>query len=96
MTVALNSHHFRRFIILYGFDAQKYTPASASSITHIHMPPMQRKLKSIVLKAEGKGISMAETFGVFDKNGSGYITASELEEGLRDLGVFQDISREQV
>lgn len=60
-------------------------------------PMAQRKLKSIVLKAEGMGISMAEIFGVFDKDGSGVITASELAEGLGSLGVFEeDISREQV
>lgn len=57
----------------------------------------QRKLKSIVLKAEGMGISMAEIFGVFDKDGSGVITTSELTEGLESLGVFEeDISREEV
>lgn len=42
------------------------------------------------------GISLAEAFGVFDKDGSGFITISELEEGLRTLGVFEAIPREQV
>lgn len=42
------------------------------------------------------GTSLAEVFGVFDKDGSGYITAAELEEGLRGLGVFDIVSTEQV
>ncbi|CAN0572057.1 unnamed protein product, partial [Ectocarpus sp. 12 AP-2014] len=40
------------------------------------------------MKAESMGTSLAEVFGVFDKDGSGFITAAELEEGLRELRVF--------
>lgn len=42
------------------------------------------------------GTSLAEAFGVFDKDGSGFVTAAELEEGLRGLGVFDAIPKEQV
>lgn len=56
----------------------------------------QPKLRRILWKAESMGISLAEAFGVFDKDGSGFITVSELEEGLRTLGVFESIPREQV
>lgn len=42
------------------------------------------------------GISLAEAFGVFDNDGSGFITVRELEEGLRTLGVFEAIPKEQV
>ncbi|CAN0404374.1 unnamed protein product, partial [Ectocarpus sp. 12 AP-2014] len=49
---------------------------------------VQRKLKNIVMKAESMGTSLAEVFGVFDKDGSGFITVAELEEGLRELRVF--------
>lgn len=56
----------------------------------------QRKLKNIVMKAESMGTSLAEVFGVFDKDGSGFITASELEEGLRELRVFDTIPKDQV
>lgn len=42
------------------------------------------------------GISLAEAFGVFDKDGSGFITVSELEEGLRGLGVFDAIGKDEV
>lgn len=56
----------------------------------------QRKLKNIVLKAESMGTSLAEVFGVFDKDGSGFITATELEEGLRDLRVFDIVPKDQV
>ncbi|CAN0492814.1 unnamed protein product, partial [Scytosiphon promiscuus] len=54
------------------------------------------KLKSIVLKAESMGASLAEVFGVFDKDGSGFITAAELEEGLRELRVFDAVPKDQV
>lgn len=56
----------------------------------------QRKLKNIVMKAESMGTSLAEVFGVFDKDGSGFVTAVELEEGLRELRVFDTIPRDQV
>lgn len=56
----------------------------------------QRKLKNIVMKAESMGTSLAEVFGVFDKDGSGVITAAELEEGLRELRVFDSIPKDQV
>lgn len=49
-----------------------------------------------MLKAEGLGTSLAEAFGVFDKDGSGFVTTAELEEGLRGLGVFDAIPKEQV
>lgn len=77
---------------MYTVLVRRFLPSS------VHPAPIvQRKLKSIVLKAEGMGISMAEIFGVFDKDGSGVITTSELAEGLGSLGVFEeDISREQV
>lgn len=39
------------------------------------------------------GTSLAEVFGVFDKDGSGFITAAELEEGLRELRVFDTIPK---
>lgn len=42
------------------------------------------------------GTSLAETFGVFDKDGSGFITASKLEDGLRGLGVFESIPKDEV
>lgn len=57
---------------------------------------MQRKLKNIVMKVESMGTSLAEVFGVFDKDGSGFITAAELEEGLRELRVFDTIPKDQV
>lgn len=56
----------------------------------------QRKLKNIVMKAESMGTSLAEVFGVFDKDGSGFITAAELEEGLGELQVFDTIPKDQV
>lgn len=56
----------------------------------------KRKLRKIFLKAESMGTSLAEAFGVFDKDGSGFVTAAELEEGLRGLGVFDAIPKEQV
>lgn len=56
----------------------------------------QANLKQILWKAEGMGISLAESFGVFDKDGSGFITVTELEEGLRKLGVFEAVPRQQV
>ena len=31
--------------------------------------------------------NLIDAFGVIDKNGKGYITASELKEALEDLGV---------
>ena len=42
------------------------------------------------------GTSLAEVFGVFDKDGSGFITAGELEEGLRELRVFDAVPKDQV
>lgn len=42
------------------------------------------------------GTSLAEVFGVFDKDGSGFITAAELKEGLRELRVFDTIPMDQV
>ncbi|CAM9603690.1 unnamed protein product [Ectocarpus sp. 12 AP-2014] len=57
---------------------------------------VERKLKNIVMKAESMGTSLAEVFGVFDKDGSGFITAAELEEGLRELRVFDTVPRDQV
>lgn len=42
------------------------------------------------------GTSLAEVFGVFDKDGSGFITVAELEEGLRELRVFDTIPKDQV
>lgn len=41
-------------------------------------------------------MSLAEVFGVFDKDGSGFITAAELEEGLRELRVFDAVPKDQV
>lgn len=64
--------------------------------SHTTSACLQGKLKSIVLRAEGMGISLAEVFGVFDKDGSGFITVAELEEGLRELGVFEKVPPEQV
>eukprot|EP00903_Cladosiphon_okamuranus_P007182 g6974.t1 len=57
---------------------------------------VERKLKNIVMKAESLGTSLAEVFGVFDKDGSGFITAAELEEGLQELRVFDTIPKDQV
>lgn len=48
------------------------------------------------MKAESMGTSLAEVFGVFDKDGSGFVTTAELEEGLRQLRVFDTIPRDQV
>lgn len=48
------------------------------------------------MRVEGMGTSLAEVFGVFDKDGSGFITAAELEEGLRELRVFDAIPKDQV
>lgn len=48
------------------------------------------------MKAESMGTSLAEVFGVFDKDGSGFITAAELAEGLRELRVFDAVPKDQV
>ncbi|CAM9334375.1 unnamed protein product, partial [Phaeothamnion confervicola] len=68
------------------FLGRKYTGTTAS----------EAKLRKILGKAEEMGLSVAETFGAWDKDGSGEITVSELEAGLKALGVFDAIPEEQV
>lgn len=49
-------------------------------------------MRILIDRCKAKGSSVSETFRHFDSDGDGYITYSELEEGLDKLGIFDNIS----
>lgn len=69
-------------ILFVGIDPNKY---------------MAAKLKRIILHAEQRGaISIEDLFREWDKDGSGDISPAELEEGLHQIGVFDQLKRDEV
>lgn len=42
------------------------------------------------------GTSMEEAFMHFDKDGCGFITAQGFSTGLREMGVFQEFSQDEM
>ena len=55
-------------------------------------------LRILIDRCKAKGSSVSETFRHFDSDGDGFITHSDLEEGLDKLGIFDNISgwRDQI
>jgi Ca2+-binding EF-hand superfamily protein len=63
---------------------------------HSPTAAVEAKLRRILLKAEAQGCSLEAAFHAFDRDGSGQVTLSELEDGLTDLGVFKTLKAAQI
>ncbi|CAN0507401.1 unnamed protein product, partial [Ectocarpus sp. 8 AP-2014] len=56
----------------------------------------QGRLRRVLqLAEEREGVTLEAAFGALDKNGTGSISTADLEEGLRQLKVFDGMSKEQ-
>ncbi|KAG5181621.1 hypothetical protein JKP88DRAFT_349186 [Tribonema minus] len=88
--------------VLQRFDADGNGKIGLGELMHFlgrpysGMSAAEAKLRAVLLQAESMGTSIAEAFTAFDKNGDGAITPSELEEGLRALGVFSAVPPKEV
>ncbi|CAM9427412.1 unnamed protein product [Discosporangium mesarthrocarpum] len=75
---------------------REFLAFAASRPYSVNDSPLEAKLRRVVQKAEAMGTSMEDAFSHFDKDGSGSITPEGFSEGLREMGVFDDFSDEEV
>lgn len=77
----------RAFFFFY--HVQKVAILNAKANSNFTLPANSNRLSKM-------GTSMEEAFKHFDKDGCGSITAQGFSTGLREMGVFQEFSQEEV